>query len=197
MSNIVEWGYTDYDAFKQFDGDVIITDPCYLMKKRSEEGRPQWSEFHDVETYQGMTHQELLEHDFYERSRRMDEAYEDWKKEHPDDWEVCEYGENMGALGFKNILVNSTIYGDWSCAVINSETGEVMGEFCADAGLVCVVPLEEVLKYNPDFNDYITKPWTTTLIKDFHGKIAIMCEDDEVKVVGKGNINFESTQVGF
>lgn len=86
-----------------------------------------------------------------------------------------------------------------------------MGEFCADAGLVAVFLLDEVLKYNPNFDYHTERPWTTTLIKDFDGDIELSvvpftyidedtneeCEDSEVRVVGTGNINFYTTQTGF
>lgn len=144
-----------------FKGDVIITDPCYIIRKENE----------------------LTE----------------------DDWEACGYGDYMEDLGIKNYLCRDTIYGDWSCTTFRTENDEVLGEFCADAGLVAVFLLDEVLAYNPDFNYHIERPWTTTLIKDFDGEIEIdVVEineddyyDDEVRVIGTGNINFYTTQTGF
>lgn len=32
-----------------------------------------------------------------------------------DDWEACDYGENMEVLGINTYMTKSTIYGDWSC----------------------------------------------------------------------------------
>ena len=153
----------------KFKGDIIITDPCYIIKKNS------------------------------------------------GDWGKCGYRDNMKALGIENYLCRDTIYGDWSCTTFNSDTKEAIGEFCADAGMVAVFLLDEVLAYNPDFDFYETKPWTTTLIKDFDGDIEINIihiegvydddtewhskgdkwEDNEVRVIGKGNINFETHQTGL
>ena len=150
----------------KFKGDIIITDPCYIIR--------------------------------------------DKKQITKDDWETCNYGENMEALGIKTYLTRDTIYGDWSCTTVNKDTDEEIGKFCADAGLVSVFLLDEVLAYNPKFNDHIKKPWTTTLIKNFDGEIEIevvdveyddedgeKTEDEEVQVIGKGNINFFTTQSGF
>ena len=61
------------------------------------------------------------------------------------------------------------------------------------------------IEYNPDFNDHIEKPWTTTLIKDFHGKVRIIVNENkissydeyEVSVIGEGNINFKTSQSGL
>jgi hypothetical protein len=152
----------------KFKGDIIITDPCYIM--RSEEN-------------------ELTRND----------------------WEACEYGDNMEVLGINNYLTSETEYGDWSCTTINKDTNTSIGNFCADAGLVSVFLLEEVLKYNPDFDYHINNKHTTTLIKDFDGDVEIThrdfkyfdeeeneeYDDREVSVIGKGNINFYTTQTGF
>lgn len=113
------------------------------------------------------------------------------------DWEKCRYGETMGALGIKNYICRDTIYGDWSCTTYNTKTNEKIGEFCADAGMVAVFLLDEVLKYNPDFDYHTERPWTTTLIKNFDGEVDFEVADDEVKVVGKGNIDFVGTQTGI
>ena len=154
-----------------FKGDIIITDPCYIMR----------SEHHGT------------------------------KPITEDDWRACGYGENMEVLGIHTYLTRNTIYGDWSCTTYNKDTEEKLGEFCADAGLVSVFLLDEVLKYNPDFDYHINKPWTTTLIKDFNGDITIdvveyeyeneeteeMESDEEVRVIGTGNINFFTSQTGI
>lgn len=153
----------------RFKGDIIITDPCYIIKKSS------------------------------------------------NDWEKCGYGSDMKALGIHNYICRDTIYGDWSCTTFDSDTKEPIGDFCADAGMVAVFLLDEVLKYNPDFDYHINRPWTTTLITDFDGDVHFEVvhkegyyeedtewwnkgdkwEDNQVQVIGKGNINFVGKQTGF
>lgn len=146
----------------KFKGDVIITDPCYIIR----------AEHHETELIT------------------------------KDDWEACEYGEKMEVLGIKNYLTRDTLYGDWSCSTFNKDKNEKIGEFCADTGHVSVFLLDEVLAYNPDFDYHNKRPWTTTLIKDFDGDIEIKVievesEDgnleEEVRVIGIGNINFYTT----
>lgn len=153
----------------RFKGDIIITDPCYIIRAPHHGTVP-------------MT---------------------------KDDWKACNYGENMEALNIKTYLTRNTIYGDWSCTTYKTEDNEELGQFCADAGLVSVFLLDEVLAYNPDFDYHLKRPWTTTLIKDFDGEIEINVvpykyedegrnyEDEEVRVIGKGNINFYTTQTGL
>ncbi len=114
---------------KEFDGDIIITDPCYIIRKENE-----------------LT---------------------------CDDWHHCDYGEHMEQLGIKNYLTHDTIYGDWGCTVFDLDTQAQLGNFCADAGLVSVFLLSEVLAYNPSFNYHTERPWTTAVIPDFKGTVQI------------------------
>lgn len=173
------------DSEMEFDGDIIITDPCYIVRAKHHGTEP------------------ITE----------------------DDWAACEYGDKMEALGIQTYMTRDTLYGDWSCTTYDSDTKEPIGEFCADARLVSVFLLDEVLKYNPDFDYHITKPWTTTLIKNFKGTVKFVVlekeyvhEDDwegqwkkgdkyleyEVEVHGYGinkvtgnTINFVGKQTGF
>lgn len=120
----------------EFDGDIIITDPCYIMRSKHHGTIPMYE----------------------------------------NDWIESEYGFNMEKLGINNYMTRDTLYGDWSCTVYNTDTTEEIGEFCADAGLVSVINWDEVLKYNPDFDYHINKPWTVTLIKNFKGTVQFVVE---------------------
>lgn len=182
-------------------GDIIITDPCYIVKDRDESTAPKWEDFHP---YKSMMEYPDYDKDtdssvsFMENGKRLDEAYRKWDKEHPEDrndWN----NYDLSKFGIYTFLSRETMVGDWSCITINSDTKEKIGEFCADGGEVGVFLLEEVLKYNPSFDYHIDRPWTTTLIKDFEGEIW-MEEDKKLectRVIGKGNINFETKMVGF
>lgn len=178
LQNTDYGGYLDSDKV-EFDGDIIITDPCYVI--------------------------------------RHDDSY-------GNDWEKCGYGSDMESLGINHYMTRDTIYGDWSCTTFDTDTKKPIGQFCADAGLVSVFLLDEVLKYNPDFNYHIERPWTTTLIKNFKGSVQFIVrriegeyeEDTEywsagdkwvdysVEVVGHGvdkvtgkPINFVGKQTGL
>lgn len=193
----------------KFKGDIIITDPCYIIKKNTipypnlkdyvegVDGNTPFTEYTEEQKEQYKVYQQLMDN-YWEESRKND------------DWSKCDYGDNMGVLGINTFLTRGTIYGDWSCTTYEKGTNKELGKFCADAGLVSVFLLEEVLKYNPDFDYHINNPWTTTLIKDFDGDIEIDVvnyeyedrhgnnkEDEEVRVIGKGNINFWTSQTGF
>lgn len=67
-----------------------------------------------------------------------------------------------------------------------------------EAGMVAVFLLDEVLKYNPDFDYHINREWTTTLIKDFDGEVNYYVDSgDDARIIGVGNINFFTSQVGI
>lgn len=169
---------------------IIITDPCYIIKKFGENPYQFPWELGLEEKLGKVAYKELCKN------------YLNWQHDH-NDWRKCDYGGNMKALGITNYISRDTIYGDWSCTTYNTDTNEVLGHFCADAGMVAVFELDEVLKYNPDFNYHIEKPWTTTMLKDFTGNIIIEEfsiddeKDSEIRVIGKVNINFYTTQTGL
>lgn len=130
---------------KYFEGDIIITDPCYIIDELTD-----------------------------------------------GDWEKCGYGFYMEALGISHYMTRDTLYGDWSCTTYNSDTAKVIGDFCADAGLVSVFLLDEVLKYNPHFDYHIRKPWTTTWIKNFKGTVQFVVKHK----TGKYKYDFENCKAG-
>ena len=74
-----------------------------------------------------------------------------------------------------------------------------LGRFCADAGMVCVVYLDEVLKVNPHFKEWVNShPWCATIIEDFDGDIEYDIDKyDNAHIIGTGNINFYTVQTGY
>lgn len=161
----MRYGYDRYldSKPKHFHGDIIITDPCYVIKD------------------------------------------EDWG-------EVCNHIDEPDYEPLPGAISRDTIYGDWSCTTYDRKTKKVLGHFCADAGLVAVFDLAEVLKYNPDFDYHIEREWTTTLIKNFDGDVWFEVkyhntkygDDYSVHVIGKGTniktgepISFRTTQTGL
>lgn len=165
----------------EFDGDIIITDPGYIVIEPDTSDEPKWEDFYkykrqeDYPDYDPVTKQSKLCNKAYKDYKA---AIAKWDAEHPRDWERCSYGQDMSVLGLKTWMTRDTIYGDWSCHTFNQDTKEPIGQFCADAGLVGVFLLEEVLKYNPEFDYHIERKRTTTLIKDFHGTVRFVVNEN-------------------
>ena len=116
----------------------------------------------------------------------------------------------MEKLGINHYMTRDTLYGDWSCITFNSDTKEPIGRFCADAGLISVMSLDEVLKYNPDYDCDLKESFTATIIRDFYGTVQFVVRQDESKeeyyleVIGHGinkvtdkPINFVGKQGSF
>lgn len=168
----------------EFDGDILITDPCYIIRAKHHGTIPITK----------------------------------------DDWNTCNYGHNMKKLGINYYMTHDTLYGDWSCTTFDLDTKEPIGRFCADAGLVSVMLLDEVLKYNPDYDCNKETEYAATIIRNFKGTIQFVVkhidgyyeettnyhkkgdywEEYYLEVVGHGfnkvsgkPINFVGKQTGF
>lgn len=190
----------------KFKEDIIITDPCYVVKKCTEKN-PYPFPWTTINI----------------KSPNIDEMvkqYNEWENMH-DDWTKCKYGRNMEALGISTYFTEDTIYGDWGCStykiaedpykVINNfveaeEKGEdygincsKLGDFCADAGLVSVFLLDEVRKYNPSIDKWIEEhDWCVTKISDFDGEVNYYVDKvGNAHIVGIGNINFFTVQTNY
>ena len=200
----------------EFDGDIIITDPCYFMKELDESTRPAREEFM-LDDYSSISDEQ-----YQEDYARWAEACRAWRNVNPSDWEKTNCGTNMSVLGFKKYMVRDTLYGDWSCTTYNTLTKKEMGTFCADAGTVGVFCLNDIMAYNPDWKN---DTGLATLIKDFKGTVQFVVTehhgvyssdigsnikagdswtDYQLTVVGKGinkitgePIEFVGSQTGF
>lgn len=118
------------DKVMEFNGDIIITDPCYLSVNMTNEER-----------------------------RNFD----------------CTCMINYGIIGIES----DTYYGDWDCSTFDrlsfdeNDCPKLIGNFCADSGMVCVADLRSVLRFNPKYDYHIKKDWTATLIRNFKGTVRI------------------------
>ena len=181
----------------EFDGDLLITDPCYFMKERDESTAPNWDDFmsHD---YEHAGKSKLIDEAYKADAARYRQARDEWDEANPRDWDICDCGYSMEKLGFVHSMNRSTLYGDWGCTTYNSDTKEPIGHFTADAGQVGVFLLEELRNYNPEYADELEtiekngKLYCTTIIRDFKGTIQFIVEEEVpdreygVHVVGKG-----------
>ena len=198
----------------KFKGTIIITDPCYIIKDREYEELssdlkyPQYNDYEDNQEY-------------LNDLQKYNEKYREF-----DDWKRCDYGDNMEVLGITTYISENTLYGDWGCTTYtsknpkgdidyisdyyqNNDDGEGpsvllgeckdLGSFCADAGMVGVFLLDEVLKYNPDFKTWIDEhPWCVTTIPDFDGDVEYYIDSsNEAHIIGNGNINFMTLQTSL
>ena len=119
---------------------------------------------------------------------------------------------DLMSIGMKDSICESTIYGDWSCTTFSCKKQDPIearksyltgcenpfeyGRFCADAGMVCVCYVKDLLIYNPKFFEECGQ-WCYTLIPDFEGEVEYCVDDEEAFIIGKGNKNFFTCQTGL
>lgn len=204
-----------------FKGTIVITDPCYIIKENpikypNEEdfGLPASiinKPFKDYSTPEELAYKAALDK-YYKESPKYD------------DWDKCDFGENMEVLGIHNYISESIIYGDWSCTTYQTEeepkellesilrvlNDNLENEECEDdessvpyegkdiggfcAGLVGVFLLDEILAYNPEWKSWIEEHSWCATI--IEGEVEYYI-DEEAHIVGTGNINFYTAQTGI
>lgn len=104
---------------------------------------------------------------------------------------------DLSRFGFTNGFACGTKYGDWSCTLYNvdydprdiktfdqlmeaygktvTENNKGCGEFCADAGMVCVVDSEEIQKFNPYFFEWaMYHKWCVAGVHNFTGTVGVI-----------------------
>ena len=184
----------------RFQGTIVITDPCYLAhgndkldlweasgygEDLSVFGCSQWISENTIygdwscTTYKG-DKEKLSE--FFKKANEIREPL--WK-----DFTSEEELAKVRDAVWKEIdeLVES--YGGLT----------ELGQFCADAGMVCVVYLDEILKVNPGFKKWAEEhTWCATIIENFYGDVDYEVDEDmDAHIVGRGNIDFYTTQTGL
>ena len=122
-----------------------------------------------------------------------------------EDWKKCtdaysndgkhDITDGLKKLGFTKVISNDTVIGDWCCEVFKIDGEKIkLGDFGADSGLVAVFSLDEILKYDPDY-DYKEDEdiGCAVIIRNFTGRVSIEQVDDRtISVVGQGSIDFYS-----
>lgn len=114
---------------------------------------------------------------------------------------------NLSRCGIYDYITSDTYYGDWTCTVWRASCYEecteatFIGHFCADAGLVCVAALDEVLEYNRDIEKWIADDdLCATVIKNFSGTVNFVLTAKgnlEIYGVTEGEVSWIAAQTGL
>lgn len=107
-----------------------------------------------------------------------------------EDWQLSLYGEKMEKIGIKEYI---TIEFDEDINVVD-DSGNILGSFCTDSSLITVMYLDDLLRYNLDFDQHIKYPENWAIIKDFNGEISYKSKNYTVTIYGNGNINFKTIE---
>lgn len=102
------------------------------------------------------------------------------------DWDyvISEGSRYLNRLDRCKMIADKTGIGDWSCNVIDKNTGSIIGEFAADAGMVYVTTLEEIERYNPDKVQHLREiPWCCFILPNFNGEAWFTIDDNNYRIV--------------
>lgn len=187
-----------------FKGHIIICDPLYIVKDEIDKSSmPKLEDFVPIDCTPDMLKNDEI-NTLYKYG--MEDYYYEldlWKKNVVTDWDKSEYGQDMSKLGFKHFAVCEMPYGYGSYGVYEKRTNTFLGQFCSDSGSIGVFSLEEVLGYDESFDKFNTMPWAVCFIPNYNGAIAWVNRNDktdisaDITLVGFGNLNIYSKQVGF
>ena len=188
----------------KFKGTIIITDPCYLDSDMPESSTSE--RWWDMVQYGDNLEATGIEHYICE-----DTLYGDWSchtykgtldeiKRVRKTWDEF-YFTFFAKYNSPNITAEekAKLLEEYKQFEKKFKTEHTLGSFCADAGMVCVVYLKDVLKFNPNFKEWASKhSWCATIIENFDGNVEYeIDEDDAAHIVGTGNINFYTSQSGL
>lgn len=199
----------------RFEGDIVITDPCYFLKRAKADEvieEPRWEDYFPRLQYTSEMLQDAeIAKEFEECNARMNAAYVKWCENNIDDSDLVEAFDNLEALGMTTFLLAKTEYGPWTCTVFNSDTGEEYyadnrpSTFTSDSGLVGVFLLNDVCRYNPHYRK-VTEPCTATRLIGYKGTVSIVNYSEstgleaDIRIIGVGDdesiLSFYTKQTG-
>lgn len=212
-----------------FEGTIVITDPCYIIKKNNYPS-PKPADFNLPESISRKPYKEYKTPDELAYKAACDKYFAEYRKKDDwsrcnygqnmevlgihnyisestiyGDWGCSTYWVSDDPKEFMESILrtlNDNFEDEESEEeeVITPYEGTYIGGFCADAGLVGVFLLDEILNYNPEWESWIDKhSWCATIIEDFKGEVEYYIDkvDEEAHIVGTGNINFYTIQTGI
>lgn len=106
-----------------------------------------------------------------------------------EDWRACGYGDHMEALGLQNFLVAYVTEGEEDLGAYGPD-GQLLGTFVSDSGLAGAFLLEELLTYDPAFDEHIECPENALWLRDFDGTVEVTGDGEDQHFRGAGNVDF-------
>lgn len=192
---------------KHFKGDLIITDPCYLINQNRLKNipveKPSKSDYLlNLEEYDDIVivdTADLIKHlpeaiyvpiddktCKYSYKYNFDNSvYENAKNSYKSDdtidtwsWTNCGTNtEKIKELGIKQYICKDTLFGDCNYIVLDNYK-ECIGKICVDSGMVCVTELNEWRNYIPEMKRWLEEHKSfVTIINNFDGEVWFEVED--------------------
>lgn len=107
-----------------------------------------------------------------------------------EDWKRCDYGDHMEKLGFTTVLSALVTEGEEDLGAVNPATGDFYGTYVTDSGVATAFLLEEILRYDPSFDEHLACPENVLWIRDFDGEVAVCGQGEDQWLEGAGTHPF-------
>lgn len=177
----------------EFNGTIIITDPCYVAKDE-DWGKRDMSRSFD-----------------YANNKVNIDVFTDyiWDNTGVGDgkWLISQLNDVKGSIELEDFVerIEDAYYNFFENTTVDNQvklenltnSKSIVGRFCVDSGSYGVFYLDEVLNYNPQFlTNY--GDWCYTIIKDFIGDVSVYMDSrDHFHILGVGNKTFYSNTVSW
>lgn len=161
---------------KNFDGDILIADPAYMVRPMDYSTEPRSEDFmKKPEEYPGGRDSEEYQKDW----ERYYAAITAWEAQHPNEWDITSCGDHLEFVRIPHFLTIS-ILKEANLSMFIDSIYSGFDVYC-ESGAVSVALLDEVLAHNPDFDMN-----RGIVLKRFHGAInCIYYKDGSILIVGK------------
>jgi hypothetical protein len=106
-----------------------------------------------------------------------------------DDWKKCAYGDRMDQLGLATCLTALMTEGEEDLAAYD-QNGNLLGTFVSDSGVAGAFLLEEILAYDPEFDEHTACPENALWLPDFDGEIQVEGQGEDQHFIAHGSQDF-------
>lgn len=107
-----------------------------------------------------------------------------------EDWDKCDYGDHMEKLGFQTCLSALVTEGEEDLAGWSPDGKTCYGTFVTDSGVATAFLLEEILNYDPSFDEHLESPENTLWIPGFDGEILVKGQGEQQWFEATGSHSF-------
>lgn len=106
------------------------------------------------------------------------------------DWKKCGYGDHMEKLGLPTSLSALVTEGEEDLCAVSPDGKTFYGTFVTDSGVATAFLLEEILRYDPTFDEHTECPENALWIPGFDGEITVRGEGEDQWFEGTGSHSF-------
>lgn len=111
-----------------------------------------------------------------------------------DDWKKCGYGDHMEVLGLKTSLSALVTEGEEDLCAWSPDGKTCYGTFVTDSGVATAFVLEEILRYDPTFDEHTECPENALWIPGFDGEVEVRGVGQEQWFEGSGSHSFTTKE---